>query len=134
MSDAVFANQVRPGLAFDAGPEYLDVTSSFWTDEEKLSGVTIKLYEPTPDDERAAADLAGAARSGDSLAMRVAFATALLSMGEIGERKISSLNRDQAWRALGPKGRALVITAYGEMVAVPEEASVKARASFRRIV
>lgn len=134
MSDAILANQIRPGLAFDAGPEYLDTTSSFWTEEEKASGVTVKLYEPTPDDERAAADLAGGTRNGESLAMRVAFATAMLSVGEVGDRKITSLNRDQMWRALGTKGRSLCIMAYGDMVSVPEEASAKARASFRRIV
>lgn len=124
--------QSRPWCEFDLDAEFLDVTHDIWTDGERENGVVIRLYEATPADESKAANAAGNSRSAGGITVTVALAQGMFSLGIVGGRTVSELNREVLWRALSPRGRNAVIENNGKMNTVTEESVDKMRKSFRR--
>lgn len=131
--DKLAGGQSRPGCKFRIPPEMIDLTHAFWTDGERANGVDIRLYQATPQDERDAANSVGPSRGG-GLTITVAMAGAMFALGVVGDRPVTSLNREIIWRALGPNGRSAVVIYNSKMNSVSEEVSKKLEDSFQIVV
>ena len=131
--DKLLASRQRPGCEFTLRPRFLDLSNPLWTETEKKEGVTIRLYEATPEDERSAAALAGNSRSGGGIAINVTMAQAMIALGVVGARKVSTVDREIIWAALSTRGRSAVMSNMTKMNSVDEEDIEAMNASFRPI-
>lgn len=134
MSDAILANQIRPGARFELSSSLLDATSSFWSEDQKAKGISVLILEPTPDDERTAASLVPRGTTESGLPLSVNINQAMLSIASIDDVTVTAINREQIWRAMGTRGRGLVMQMFNLLTAAPSEEVTAAVKSFRRTV